>query len=247
MHRLKIRQKINDRRTIFLFSFWPLSTKKNFQNSYNPQSITYLQNKIIMSFGVASVEFTAVFESAGIAQKLFTELSDPDTTIIQGSILSQSGLLYRPEDVAIVDTVGNFGGGVQPFVASFAQIEGTIDGQCTATSVDEETGTILAHSCFINICPEFDTCINIYSGSPFVYTPGFNQNELPPSYPGTIIGGTGFLSGIEGSVEVITVAGRDASPTSSTGAIAQRIFLDFARTGVGAAAGAIEDQWPSRS
>ena len=178
--------------------------------------------------GQFSLEFTAVFKPAGIAQKLFTELSDPETSILQGSILSTSGLIYDPKDVAIKEVAGQFAGGVQPFLNQTATPDGTIDGQCTATSVNEEEGKILAHSCFFNMCAiEADACINFYSGSPFVYAPALTQNQLPPSYPGTIIGGTGVFEGIEGSVEVITVAGREfTSQTSSSGDIAQRIFLD---------------------
>ena len=179
--------------------------------------------------GQFSLEFTAVFKPAGIAQKLFTELSDPETSILQGSILSTSGLIYDPNNVAIKEVAGQFAGGVQPFLnPPDISADGTIDGQCTATSVNEEEGKILAHSCFFNICAiEADDCINFYSGSPFVYAPALDQNQLPPSYPGTIIGGTGAFEGIEGSVEVITVAGREfTSQTSSSGDIAQRIFLN---------------------
>jgi len=75
----------------------------------------------------------------------------------------------------------------------------------------------------------------VFSGLDIPFAP--NTQSLPPPYPGTIIGGIGKFENIEGSVEVITIAGRrrergiDLSGNISTitedvrGAIVQQIFL----------------------
>jgi len=84
---------------------------------------------------------------------------------------------------------------------------------------------ITSHACKLNVClggGGFD-CIFIYSGTAFIFNPGqgfvrnndiawfgprtFEPPVLPPPYPGTIIGGTGSFEGIEGTVNIATVAG----------------------------------------
>jgi hypothetical protein len=172
---------------------------------------------------ICSLEYVAVIEPIGIAQKTFKELTDvTGPSVLLGSILSTSGAVYNPFDVAIEDATGQFAGGVQPFIDPNSIPLGQLDGQCVATSVDEAKNLILAHSCYYNLCTSTDNCINYYAGSPFEYEPMNAANTLPPSYPGSIIGGTGTFSGIEGSVEVITVAGRSLN---GQGSIAQRIYF----------------------
>jgi len=193
-------------------------------------------------FSDCSREYVALFQNDGIEFKLFDTLLATGTRgnpILQGSAFAQTGFLANPEDIEIKESPGNFPGNVQPFDVGggtpFARDQFyTVSGQCVATSVDEKSGSILAHSCFNNLClGAFDTedglfynCINYYAGSPFVFNPIEEENSstpsLPPSYPGTIIGGIGAFVGIEGSVEVITVTGRDSN---NVGFITQRIFL----------------------
>lgn len=94
------------------------------------------------------------------------------------------------------------------------------------TEVSFEQPIITSHTCQLNLClggGGFD-CIAIYAGSAFVFNLGeastsnaFNVNNgeplsfegppLPPPFPGTIIGGTGSFEGIEGTVNIATVAG----------------------------------------
>jgi len=100
-------------------------------------------------------------------------------------------------------------------------------GICTATSgIDStfsvsESFIITSHTCQLNLClggGGFD-CIAILAGSSFVFDLGKqiglsgdgvqsdSDVSLPPPYPGTIIGGTGSFEGIEGTVDIATIAG----------------------------------------
>jgi len=88
---------------------------------------------------------------------------------------------------------------------------------------------ITSNTCRLNLClggGGFD-CIAIYSGTAFVFNLGkgirlnnertssgssgkvvsFQPPPLPPPFPATIIGGTGSFEGIEGSVNIATIAG----------------------------------------
>jgi len=89
---------------------------------------------------------------------------------------------------------------------------------------------ITSHLCRLNLCLGGGgfNCIAIYSGTAFVFNLGkgilqssegismidvdgafktFEPPPLPPPFPGTIIGGTGAFEGIEGSVDIATIAG----------------------------------------
>merc|ERR1711957_221454 len=83
------------------------------------------------------------------------------------------------------------------------------------------------HSCLLNLCLGGGgyNCLAIYAGSKFVFDPiqkplvgnlSRNANQfvpsLPPSYPGTIIGGTGLFNGAVGYVDITTITGRTAAP-----------------------------------
>jgi hypothetical protein len=107
-----------------------------------------------------------------------------------------------------------------------------LHGICTATSGIStlDVQQVTSHTCKLNLClggGGFD-CIAILAGSAFVFDAGratdirsivgqFNFGELdesdkqgnilPPPYPGTIIGGTGAFEGIEGTINIATVAG----------------------------------------
>jgi len=176
---------------------------------------------------------------------------------LQGSTIARSGSLFNPEDIRIDTNFGNgVAGNAQPCRTTSSNGCPTIDsstfsklftlsGQCVATSVNQpesittsgpaattstNSGNILAHSCFYNLCfgstEDEPDCINYYAGSPFVFDPikqsRSDEPDLPPSYPGTIIGGTGKFGGIEGSVEVITVTGTNKN---NAGLITQKIFV----------------------
>ncbi|OEU06146.1 hypothetical protein FRACYDRAFT_256170 [Fragilariopsis cylindrus CCMP1102] len=173
-----------------------------------------------------------------------------------GSSTIQSGGIYDPADIRIVDRLGtsaadNFdlddtdsssGDGGQQNRAQFAGQRQPrfipqkdpgffFNGECVATQV--AGFQILGHSCLLNLCLGGGgyNCLAIYAGSKFVFNPleqilfspttfsfdtSNNAGEivpsLPPSYPGTIIGGTGSFIGAVGYVDVTTITGRTLTP-----------------------------------
>jgi hypothetical protein len=164
-----------------------------------------------------------------------------------GSSTIQSGGIYDPADVQIVDRLGTseadnfdrsrerhltnsvrfqFAGQRQPKFIPQKDPGFFFNGECVATQV---TGPqILGHSCLLNLCLGGGgyNCLAIYAGSKFVFNPlektlstfGPSDNPgsvvpvLPPSYPGTIIGGTGLFIGAVGYVDVTTITGSTLTP-----------------------------------
>ncbi|OEU19330.1 hypothetical protein FRACYDRAFT_235377 [Fragilariopsis cylindrus CCMP1102] len=163
-----------------------------------------------------------------------------------GSSTLQSGGIYDPADVQIVDRLGTsvadnffgelargqFAGQRQPKFIPQKDPGFFFNGECVATQV---RGTlILGHSCLLNLCLGGGgyNCLAIYAGSKFVFdpleqvllspstfpespNPGSIVPSLPPSYPGTIIGGTGLFVGAVGYVDVTTITGSTLTPASS--------------------------------
>ncbi|OEU11388.1 hypothetical protein FRACYDRAFT_245859 [Fragilariopsis cylindrus CCMP1102] len=168
-----------------------------------------------------------------------------------GSSTIQSGGIYDPADVQIVDRLGtsaadNFFSTVpSPLGKEKGQFSGQrqpkfipqkdpgffFNGECVATQV--RGALILGHSCLLNLCLGGGgyNCLAIYAGSKFVFNPleqvlispttfdidgGLNPESivpsLPPSYPGTIIGGTGLFVGAVGYVDVTTITGSTLPP-----------------------------------
>jgi len=185
---------------------------------------------------------------------------DPEEFNLLGSSTIQSGGIYDPADVQIVDRLGtsaadNFADGIIQNTAFSpgSEIRGQFAGQrqpkfipqkdpgfffngeCVATQVAGPQ--ILGHSCLLNLCLGGGgyNCLAIYAGSKFVFNPleqilfspsTFNDDDtiannagaivpsLPPSYPGTIIGGTGLFVGAVGYVDVTTITGSTLPPVS---------------------------------
>ena len=165
-----------------------------------------------------------------------------------GSSTIQSGGIYDPADVQIVDRLGTsaadnfddflfgrgqFAGQRQPKFIPQKDPGFFFNGECVATQVAGPQ--ILGHSCLFNLCLGGGgyNCLAIYAGSKFVFNPleavslsrttfGFEDNNnpdsivpsLPPSYPGTIIGGTGLFVGAVGYVDVTTITGSTLPPVS---------------------------------
>ena len=163
-----------------------------------------------------------------------------------GSSTIQSGGIYDPADVQIIDRLGTsaadnfltdkrgqFAGQRQPKFIPQKDPGFFFNGECVATQVAGPQ--ILGHSCLFNLCLGGGgyNCIAIYAGSKFVFNPlgqslfssntfDFNGNasdnagsivpSLPPSYPGTIIGGTGLFVGAVGYVDVTTITGGTLTP-----------------------------------
>jgi len=160
-----------------------------------------------------------------------------------GSSIFQSGGIYDPADVQISDRVGtssadaagsffsgfrlNFAGQRQPKFIPQADPGFFLNGECVATNIMPGTTQIMGHSCLLNLCLGGGgyNCLAIYAGSKFVFDPiellipGGGQSviqtvpTLPPSYPGTIIGGTGLFNGAVGYVDVTTITGSTLAPT----------------------------------
>lgn len=158
-----------------------------------------------------------------------------------GSSSFQSGGIYDPADVEIVDRLkgstsadnvasikfSEFAGQRQPKFIPQADPGFFLNGECVTT---QAMGfQIMGHSCLLNLCLGGGgyNCLAIYAGSKFVFNPIqtfvlFDNNEnrlvglrvpvLPPSYPGTIIGGTGLFNGAVGYVDITTITGRTAAP-----------------------------------
>jgi hypothetical protein len=111
--------------------------------------------------------------------------------------------------------------------------------QCTGVSGGGSVDSVTGISCLINLCLGGGgfNCLGIYSGVGYTFNPldqvtsftnpnkngsrerlfPFNsprpfQNApaLPPSFPGTIFGGTGSFVGAKGTVEITTVAAQTA-------------------------------------
>jgi hypothetical protein len=171
-----------------------------------------------------------------------------------GSSTIQSGGIYDPADVQIIDRLGTskadnfvddtgtldglrgqFAGQRQPKFIPQKDPGFFFNGECVATQV--RGALILGHSCLLNLCLGGGgyNCLAIYAGSKFVFNPleqvllsptTFTDDEdnvgpenpgsivpsLPPSYPGTIIGGTGLFVGAVGYVDVTTITGSTLTP-----------------------------------
>jgi hypothetical protein len=165
-----------------------------------------------------------------------------------GSSTIQSGGIYDPADVQIVDRLGTseadnfddaspvedlrgqFAGQRQPKFIPQKDPGFFFNGECVATQV--RGFLILGHSCLLNLCLGGGgyNCLAIYAGSKFVFNPleqvlfspttfsnrdnnpGSIAPSLPPSYPGTIIGGTGLFVGAVGYVDVTTITGSTLTP-----------------------------------
>lgn len=143
---------------------------------------------------------------------------------VLGSAIIQSGIVFRPNSVNLVEVLGNFAGGVQPETTADINSAFTFNGECVATA-GSGLATLEAHTCVFNLCLRgSQNCIFLYAGTAFNFNvaPGIAeggspsnvfdgdvpaQNPLPPSFPGVIIGGVNNFSGITGIFELITVAG----------------------------------------
>jgi len=159
-----------------------------------------------------------------------------------GSSSFQSGGIYDPADVEIVDRLKGSTDNVRVESINFAEFAGQrqpkfipqadpgffLNGECVTT---QAMGfQIMGHSCLLNLCLGGGgyNCLAIYAGSKFVFNPiqtsivptspvdgfllGLRVPVLPPSYPGTIIGGTGLFNGAVGYVDITTITGRTAAP-----------------------------------
>jgi hypothetical protein len=110
-----------------------------------------------------------------------------------------------------------------------------LQGQCKSTAGGNSNINIEAHSCLYDLCLGGGgfSCINLYSGTPFVFNPPTNldglKTGLPPKFDLFILGGTGQFYQIEGTATIETLAGRSAfnsvSNEDQVGTITQEIVL----------------------
>ncbi|OEU12869.1 hypothetical protein FRACYDRAFT_244142 [Fragilariopsis cylindrus CCMP1102] len=171
-----------------------------------------------------------------------------DQLNLLGSSTIQSGGIYDPADVQIVDRLGTsaadnfddirnkqergqFAGQRQPKFIPQKDPGFFFNGECVTTQAAGQQ--ILGHSCTFNLCLGGGgyNCLAIYAGSKFVFNPfeqvlfsstTFNDDDngnagavvpsLPPSYPGTIFGGTGLFVGAVGYVDITTITGSTLTP-----------------------------------
>jgi len=184
----------------------------------------------------------------------FTNSEVFDALNLLGASIIQSGGIYDPADVQIVDQLSGssgadnlnreqkpgarfqFSGQRQPKFIPQADPGFFFNGECVATNVNGGR-QILGHSCLLNLCLGGGgyNCLAIYAGSKFAPeygsfvpnlsfpdgrklgpepTENINQfiPQLPPSYPGTIIGGTGLFNGAVGYVDITTITGNTIPP-----------------------------------
>jgi len=182
----------------------------------------------------------------------FENLEVFDALNLLGTSIIQSGGIYDPADVQIVDQLSGssgadelnrnplvrfqFSGQRQPKFIPQADPGFFFNGECVATNVNGGR-QILGHSCLLNLCLGGGgyNCLAIYAGSKFAPeygsfvpnlsfpdgrklgpepTENINQfiPQLPPSYPGTIIGGTGLFNGAVGYVDITTITGNTIPP-----------------------------------
>ncbi|OEU07258.1 hypothetical protein FRACYDRAFT_264973 [Fragilariopsis cylindrus CCMP1102] len=197
-----------------------------------------------------------------------------DQLNLLGSSTIQSGGIYDPADVQIVDRLGTsgadnfdddsflspsekqnrgqFAGQRQPKFIPQKDPGFFFNGECVATQVAGQQ--ILGHSCLLNLCLGGGgyNCLAIYAGSKFVFNPleqvlfspttfdifdniqdnaGSIVPSLPPSYPGTIIGGTGSFVGAVGYVDVTTITGSTLPPVDDFTDDVFEIFADYPQAG----------------
>jgi len=163
---------------------------------------------------------SSIFQSGGIYDPADVQITD-----------RTAGTSSADRPGFVGDTRLQFAGQRQPKFIPQADPGFFLNGECVATTVAPGTTTIMGHSCLLNLCLGGGgyNCLAIYAGSKFVFNPiprpvsgfiGFiaeNANQfvpsLPPSYPGTIIGGTGLFNGAVGYVDVTTITGSTLAPT----------------------------------
>ncbi|OEU06586.1 hypothetical protein FRACYDRAFT_254293 [Fragilariopsis cylindrus CCMP1102] len=182
-----------------------------------------------------------------------------DQLNLLGSSTIQSGGIYDPADVQIVDRLGTsaadnfddgedfirdkqqrgqFAGQRQPKFIPQKDPGFFFNGECVTTQA--KGPQILGHSCTFNLCLGGGgyNCLAIYAGSKFVFNPfeqvlfssttfdiddfppeptrpinaGAVVPSLPPSFPGTIFGGTGLFVGAVGYVDITTITGSTLTP-----------------------------------
>jgi hypothetical protein len=231
-------------------------------------SPSYVQPNPVPKENMFASEYTVVTAKSNFLAKLkrlpdIGQLDEPSNqNFVLGSTITQSGNVFRPNSVNLVQVLGNFAGGVQPETTPDINSAFTFNGQCIATA-GIGFATLKAHTCLYNLCLRgSQNCINIYSGTRFDFNAapslklvgfqpsktlnivnpftqdgsilvgpgragvtnlltnsqfftlnpskpefGSNDNPLPPSFPGVIIGGTNDFQGITGNIELVTVAG----------------------------------------
>jgi len=204
---------------------------------------------MVFSRGYVCIIKPQDFTFAIPTQKSQTSVTDfaSDATVsslnLVGSSSFQSGGIYDPADVEIVDRLKGSTDNVRDASPKFSQFAGQrqpkfipqadpgffLNGECVTT---QAMGfQIMGHSCLLNLCLGGGgyNCLAIYAGSKFVFNPiqttinvntveleGLRVPVLPPSYPGTIIGGTGLFNGAVGYVDITTITGRTAAPVFGT-------------------------------
>jgi hypothetical protein len=156
--------------------------------------------------------------------RILTDNSDNENNdSVIGSSIVQSGGIYDFNDIDFVSRTSNdkdprtpknkqYAGkdSLQPTFIPQKDPGYFLDGECRATRGNGRKA-IKAHSCLLNLCLGGGgyNCIALYAGTKFNFSPQTSGNRppLPPSYPTTIIGGTGTFLGVKGTVDITTITG----------------------------------------
>jgi len=157
--------------------------------------------------------------------KDYWDLDAPN--VFMGGVRFTDGGAYRPQDV--IQRRRSAAGDMnfaknrknfytqQPVRFPGARSNFFISGECTTTSSTKTK--ILQQSCFYNLCMGSGgfNCVNFYIGGPYKYDPyavvqntadGEYYPELAPIVDGFVLGGTGSLAGIKGTVQMQQQSGQ---------------------------------------
>jgi hypothetical protein len=142
-------------------------------------------------------EYTIVTAKANFAvnYKRFSDATlagNPgNKNFVLGSAIVQSGNVFRPNSVNLVEVLGNFAGGVQPETTADINSAFTFNGECIATA-GSSLAVIEAHTCVFNLCLRgSQNCIFLYAGTTF----NFNAApSLQVDISGEVVSSSGFFA-----------------------------------------------------
>jgi len=138
-----------------------------------------------------SSEYTIVTSKSNfqVNYKLFPDpttaaASTSLTNFVLGSAIVQSGNVFRPNSINLVQVLQNFAGGVQPETTPDLNSAFTFNGECIATG-GVGLAVLTAHTCVYNLCLRgSQNCIFLYAGTAFNFdaAPGLTR-QAPAGTP----------------------------------------------------------------
>ena len=147
-----------------------------------------------------------------------------------GTAFSTSASIYGTNGEIVLRETDQRAGGLEATKIPEPNANFFLQGQCKSTAGDSNNNVaIAAHSCLYDLCLGGGgfSCINLYSGTPFVFAPPSSlqglPTGLPPMFDLFILGGTGQFYQIEGRATIETLAGRSAFNQVNQGAGTEQI------------------------